>query len=42
MRQVRPTWQDWGAQTRDALAAWGFAQDEIAALEKEKAIGRQA
>jgi len=33
---------DFGAQTRDALAAWGFAQDEIAALEKEKAIGRQA
>ncbi len=33
---------DFGAQTEQALGAWGFSPDEIAALKLEKAIGRQA
>ncbi len=33
---------DFGAQTEQALGAWGFSADEIAALKAEKAIGRQA
>ena len=31
-----------GAQTEQALAAWGFSPDEIADLKAAKAIGRQA
>jgi alpha-methylacyl-CoA racemase len=31
-----------GAQTEQALAAWGFAADEVAALRAAKAVGRQA
>jgi alpha-methylacyl-CoA racemase len=31
-----------GAQTEQALAAWGFEADEIAALRAAKAVGRQA
>lgn len=31
-----------GAQTEQALAAWGFAPDEIAALRAVNAVGRQA
>jgi alpha-methylacyl-CoA racemase len=31
-----------GAQTEQALAAWGFEADEIAALHAAKAVGRQA
>jgi alpha-methylacyl-CoA racemase len=31
-----------GAQTEQALAAWGFDVDEIAALRAAKAVGRQA
>ena len=33
---------EFGAQTEEALAAWGFSADEIATLQAEKAIGRQA
>jgi alpha-methylacyl-CoA racemase len=31
-----------GAQTEEALAAWGFAANEIAALKAAKAVGRQS
>jgi alpha-methylacyl-CoA racemase len=31
-----------GAQTEQALAAWEFEADEIAALRAAKAVGRQA
>lgn len=31
-----------GAQTEQALAAWDFAPDEIAALRPANAVGRQA
>ncbi|MEM7750277.1 MAG: CoA transferase, partial [Pseudomonadota bacterium] len=32
---------DFGAQTEEILTRWGFSDDEIYALTKEKAIGRQ-
>lgn len=32
---------EFGAQTEEAMAAWGFSADEIAALQAEKAIGRR-
>jgi alpha-methylacyl-CoA racemase len=33
---------EFGAQTEQALQAWGFSSEEIARLKAEKAIGRQA
>lgn len=33
---------EFGEHTESVLAEWGFADDEIAALKSEKAIGRQA
>ena len=32
---------EFGAQTEQALGAWGFSADEIAALQAQNAIGRR-